>query len=70
MAAKKDPATDWKCTICDSDFNLESEGGTVGYIGILPVAFCPTCKSGIIDFAEQMTYHECEECGHINGEVD
>ena len=41
------------CTICGCDFDLESEGGVRGYIGILPVAFCPTCKCGILDFADQ-----------------
>ena len=41
------------CTICEGPFCYESEGGILGYIGILPVAFCPTCKAGIYDFAEQ-----------------
>ena len=41
------------CTICEGDFDIELEGGADGFIGILPVAFCPTCKAGIFDFAEQ-----------------
>ena len=44
------------CTICDSTFCPETEGGDIGFIGILPVAFCPTCRAGIFDYAEQMSY--------------
>jgi hypothetical protein len=42
------------CTICAGPFDIELEGGVEGFIGVLPVAFCPTCKTGIFDFAEQM----------------
>jgi hypothetical protein len=41
------------CTICSGEFNPGTEGGRCGYIGILPVNFCPTCHAGIMDFAEQ-----------------
>jgi hypothetical protein len=41
-----------RCSVCLCDYT-EDEGGIVGYIGILPVAFCPTCFSGIIDMAQQ-----------------
>jgi len=41
------------CTVCDCPFDIEAEGGRAGDIGILPVAFCPTCSAGIMDFAEQ-----------------
>ena len=41
-----------ECTICRGPFDLESEGGALGDIGILPVAFCPTCIVGVIEFAE------------------
>ena len=40
------------CSVCSCDYT-EDGGGTVGYIGILPVAFCPTCLAGIIDMAQQ-----------------
>lgn len=40
------------CSVCSCDYT-EDEGGTVGYIGILPVAFCPTCLAGVIDMAQQ-----------------
>ncbi len=42
-----------ECTICDGEFSPEKEGGVAGYIGMLPVYFCPTCSSGIYDFACQ-----------------
>ena len=41
------------CTICNGPFNLDTEGGVEGFIGMLPVQFCPTCKAGIFDFVEQ-----------------
>ena len=40
------------CSICSSSFDSEFEG-VEGDIGIIPVAFCPTCLAGIRDFAEQ-----------------
>ena len=44
------------CSTCYGAFNLETEGGVAGDIGILPVAFCPTCRAGIIDFVQS---HAC-----------
>jgi hypothetical protein len=46
------------CTICSGEFNPGTEGGRCGYIGILPVNFCPTCHAGIMDFAEQEMQRE------------
>ena len=57
----------FECSICNGDFDIETEGGIQGDIGILPVAFCPTCKAGVMDFAEQMRMPaECSECGHLD----
>ena len=42
------------CSICSTEFDMEDEGGCMGYIGILPVQFCPTCLNGIFDVCEQM----------------
>jgi hypothetical protein len=41
------------CSICSCKFDADNEG-IEGDIGIIPVAFCSTCKAGIRDFAEQM----------------
>jgi hypothetical protein len=49
------------CTICEGPFNLETEGGIRGFIGILPVVFCPTCTAGIFDFVEQHSLPEEED---------
>ena len=42
------------CSICDAEFDLESEGGTQGSFGIIPVSFCPTCLSCILDMSREM----------------
>ncbi len=57
------------CTICSSEIE-EENGDIVGYFGILPVAFCCWCLSSVLDMADQMRSHECEKCGHVNGEED
>ena len=60
------------CTVCEGPFDLDAEGGAEGYIGILPVRFCPTCRAGILDFAdqEQMPF-SCPSCGYFEeGEGD
>jgi hypothetical protein len=49
-----------KCSICDCDFDLESEGGDQGEIGVIPVAFCPTCLAGLYDMFEQRVCEDCE----------
>ncbi len=50
------------CSICDTTFDLQGEGGTQGFLGILPVSFCPTCLTGILDLSQQLlperTYNE------------
>jgi hypothetical protein len=46
------------CSVCDTYFSLEKEGGTAGNFGILPVAFCPTCLTCMFDMVEQ----QCERC--------
>ena len=52
--------TDHKCTICQCDFT-DDEGGIQGYLGILPVAFCPFCFSGIFTMVHQMDDREWED---------
>lgn len=43
-----------KCSVCSCEFSLDDEGGTEGYFGILPVAFCPTCLCCMEDMCEQL----------------
>ena len=45
------------CSICQCEFDIECEGGIDGYIGILPVAFCPMCFSGMVMFFTEL--HGC-----------
>ena len=45
-----------ECSICSCEFDLEAEGGVEGLIGLIPFAFCPTCKSGVYEWA-------CEQWG-------
>lgn len=47
------------CKICDSEFDLETEGGAEGYFGIIPVAFCSTCFTCMADiFGEHDEEHD------------
>ena len=41
-----------QCSVCACDFT-DDEGGVLGYFGILPVAFCPTCYSSMYDMVSQ-----------------
>ena len=41
------------CSICDREFDIDIEGGTIGAFGIVPVAFCPDCLSGCFDMVEK-----------------
>ena len=40
------------CSICQCKFTEDEGGLQRGVIGMLPVSFCPTCFSGIMDMAE------------------
>ena len=46
---------DVTCNICTCEFDIESEGGMQGYIGIIPFSLCPMCFSGIMDMFEQLS---------------
>ena len=43
-----------KCSVCSCDFSLDEEGGIAREFGIIPVQFCPTCFSSMMDMASQM----------------
>jgi len=56
------------CTICNVPFDLESEGGIAGDLGIMPVAFCPTCRAGLWEMHEQQRLPVC--CPNCNWSED
>lgn len=60
-----------KCSVCQADFT-DDEGGMLGYIGIIPVAFCPYCYAGICDMVEQLDDREWEGLTdeEIEGAID
>ena len=41
-----------ECSVCRCTYTND-EGGVLGYFGILPVSFCPTCYSSMVDMASQ-----------------
>jgi len=49
---------DLTCAICHGGFDIHSEGGISGYLGILPIALCPMCFSGL-----DMFFTELHGCG-------
>lgn len=49
----KDKKAVGECTICASEYR-EEEGGVRGYIGMLPVSFCPFCLNGILEMSQEM----------------
>ena len=48
------------CTICSCNYS-DDEGGMEGYFGILPVSFCATCFSCMIDMASQFVGERTED---------
>ena len=55
--------TNYKCTFCNCDFDLAG-GGIAGDLGMIPAAFCPTCRAGLWDMHEQLRLPVmCPECG-------
>ena len=58
-----------KCSLCGSEFDMESEGGIAGDIGIMPVQFCVWCKAGLCDMHDQLRIPvECPDCGWMEGD--
>ena len=43
-----------ECSVCESYFSIDDEGGITGYFGILMVAFCPFCFSSMIDMVKHI----------------
>jgi len=50
------------CSVCHCEFDIELEGGIDGYLGVLPVAFCAMCYSGLDEFFTHM--HGCHDDEH------
>jgi len=46
-----------KCTACSCEYT-DDEGGIQGDFGILPMSFCPTCLSCMLDMADQLNPKE------------
>lgn len=46
-----------KCTACSCEYT-DDEGGIQGNFGILPMSFCPTCLSCMLDMADQLNPRE------------
>lgn len=47
------------CAVCQCGFDIHAEGGIAGYLGILPIALCPMCFSGLDMFFTEL--HGCGE---------
>lgn len=44
--------TDHRCNVCGCGFTSDA-GGILGHFGMLPVAFCPTCLTSMVDMVQQ-----------------
>ena len=55
-SAEKDPLHPLGkgCSICGTSYDDE-EWGVMGWIGILPVSFCPDCEAGIFNMVYSLT---------------
>jgi len=48
------------CSICGTSYD-EEEWGVMGWIGILPVSFCPDCEAGVFNMVYALTPIEAME---------
>jgi len=49
------------CTICNCKFSEQEGGLQQGVIGMIPISFCPTCFSGVLDMADYFRGTDEEE---------
>ena len=49
------------CNICLCKFSEQEGGLQQGVIGMIPISFCPTCFSGIMDMADYFRGTDEEE---------
>ena len=38
------------CSICECEFDLDTEGGVCGHIGMIIFELCPTCHAGLAEY--------------------
>jgi hypothetical protein len=60
---------DDKCNICSCEFDIESEGGVQGFIGIIPFSLCPMCYSGLMDMYDQL-HGDLDDDDEVRQEVE
>jgi len=62
-AEEAEERTGLTCSICESEFDIEIEGGIEGFFGICSVAFCTWCYASIVDMVSQGCFRciEAEE---------
>ena len=60
---------DDKCNICSCEFDIESEGGVQGFIGIIPFSLCPMCYSGIMDMYDKL-HGDLDDDDEVRQEVE
>ena len=51
----------FECTICNCKFSEQEGGLQRGVIGMIPISFCPTCFSGIMEMADYFRGTDEEE---------
>ena len=51
----------FNCTICNCKFSEQEGGLQRGVIGMIPISFCPTCFSGVMDMADYFRGKDEEE---------
>lgn len=54
------------CSVCESEFSLDNEGGVCGHLGMLFFSLCVTCHAGLAhyyyDYFELGDLEDCDEC--------
>ena len=51
----------FNCTICNCRFSEQEGGLQKGIIGMIPISFCPTCFSGLMEMADYFRGKDEEE---------
>jgi hypothetical protein len=53
----------FQCNVCNCSFSEQEGGLHNGVIGMIPVAFCPTCLSGLFSMVDYLRGHngDCDD---------